>query len=416
MFSFIAAEKANYPVSLMCRVLDVNRTSLHDWERRPPSDRALYDAFLLEKIKAIHAASDGTYGAPRVHAELRLEHGIAVGRKRVERLMARAGLQGIPVPRKARTTVRVAGVRLRARPGRARLQRAGAQPSVVRGHHLPAHLGGLALPGLGARLLLADDRRLVHALPHAPRAGQAGARDGRRPPAAGSRRDSPLRPRFAARVQGVLATPPSREELRWELDVGSQIEPVGRRCTRLVVRRWRVASSGSGSGRRSLVACPLWMQPARRECQRQLASDGFARVAGCQLSLRPRCRGVTCHSPNGRRSRFCVPAGMACERSHVRWAVHRRRSRRELRRNAATRSGKLEYRATTAQWHAERRAKRPKTAEARRQRGSAPVRPGPSRRRCGATGRQRRRGPRGALDRPASRPPHRPPLGQGVEP
>lgn len=112
MFSFIAAEKANYPVSLMCRVLDVNRTSLHDWKRRPPSDRALYDAFLLEQIKAIHAASGGTYGAPRVHAELRLEHGIAVGRKRVERLMARAGLQGIPVPRKARTTVRVAGVRL----------------------------------------------------------------------------------------------------------------------------------------------------------------------------------------------------------------------------------------------------------------------------------------------------------------
>ena len=109
----IAAEKANYPVSLMCRVLEVNRTfSLHDWERRPPSDRALYDAFLLERIKAIHAASNGTYGAPRVHAELRLEHGIAVGRKRVERLMARAGLQGIPVPRKARTTVRVEGVRL----------------------------------------------------------------------------------------------------------------------------------------------------------------------------------------------------------------------------------------------------------------------------------------------------------------
>jgi len=112
VFSFIAAEKANYPVSLMCRVLEVNRTSLHDWERRPPSDRVLYDTFLLEKIKAIHAASNGTYGAPRVHAELRLEHGIAIGRKRVERLMARAGLQGIPVPRKARTTMRVEGVRL----------------------------------------------------------------------------------------------------------------------------------------------------------------------------------------------------------------------------------------------------------------------------------------------------------------
>jgi putative transposase len=95
----------------MCRVLQVNRTSFHDWERRPPSDRALYDAFLLDKIKTIHGASGGTYGSPRVHAELRLEYGIRVGEKRVERLMRAAGLQGIPVPRKACTTVRVAGVR-----------------------------------------------------------------------------------------------------------------------------------------------------------------------------------------------------------------------------------------------------------------------------------------------------------------
>jgi len=111
VFAFIAAEKANYPISLMCRVLGVHRTSFHDWERRPPSDRALYDAWLTAKLTEIHAASGGTYGAPRIHAELRFEHGIRVGRKRVERLMANAGLQGIPVPRTARTTVRVAGVR-----------------------------------------------------------------------------------------------------------------------------------------------------------------------------------------------------------------------------------------------------------------------------------------------------------------
>ena len=95
----------------MCRVLGVNRTAFHDWERRPPSDRALYDEFLTDKIKAIHAASGSTYGSPRVHAELRLKDGIRAGKKRVERLMAAAGLQGIPVPRKTRTTVRVAGVR-----------------------------------------------------------------------------------------------------------------------------------------------------------------------------------------------------------------------------------------------------------------------------------------------------------------
>jgi putative transposase len=75
VFSFIAAEKANYPVAVLCRVLGVNRTSFHDWECRPPSDRALTDAWLTEKIKQIHAASRGVYGAPRIHAELRLEHG-----------------------------------------------------------------------------------------------------------------------------------------------------------------------------------------------------------------------------------------------------------------------------------------------------------------------------------------------------
>jgi putative transposase len=63
----------------MCRVLGVNRTSFHDWERRPPSDRALSDAWLTEKIKQIHVASRGVYGSPRIHAELRLEHGIRVG-------------------------------------------------------------------------------------------------------------------------------------------------------------------------------------------------------------------------------------------------------------------------------------------------------------------------------------------------
>src|SRR5512142_1519516 len=61
IFSLVEAEKANFPVSVMCRTLGVNRTSFHDWERRAPSDRALSDAWLTEKMRQIHAASDGTY-------------------------------------------------------------------------------------------------------------------------------------------------------------------------------------------------------------------------------------------------------------------------------------------------------------------------------------------------------------------
>jgi putative transposase len=90
----------------------VNRTSFHDWERRAPSDRALSDAWLTERIKEIHATSDGTYGARRVHAELRLEHRIHVGRKRVERLMRSAGISGVLPRKRRRTTVRLPGLRV----------------------------------------------------------------------------------------------------------------------------------------------------------------------------------------------------------------------------------------------------------------------------------------------------------------
>jgi putative transposase len=112
VFAFIAAEKANYPVALMCRALEVNRTSFHDWEHRPPSDRSLQDAWLLEQIKQIHETNRRVYGAPRIHAELRLGRGIRIGRKRVERLMRQAALSGLVPKKHGRTTIRVPGVRV----------------------------------------------------------------------------------------------------------------------------------------------------------------------------------------------------------------------------------------------------------------------------------------------------------------
>jgi putative transposase len=96
----------------MCRVLGVSRAGFYAWERRAPSDRDLADAWLLEKIREIHAASKGTYGARRVHAELRLAQDVRVGRKRVERLMALDGLSGVPERRRRRTTIRLKGVRV----------------------------------------------------------------------------------------------------------------------------------------------------------------------------------------------------------------------------------------------------------------------------------------------------------------
>ena len=75
----------------MCRVLEVSTSGYYAWRKRPRSARARADAGLTLRIQTIHERSRATYGAPRVHAELAAE-GIRVGRKRVARLMAAAGL------------------------------------------------------------------------------------------------------------------------------------------------------------------------------------------------------------------------------------------------------------------------------------------------------------------------------------
>jgi putative transposase len=111
-YRFIASEKANYPISLMSRMLGVSRQAFHAWERRPPSQRALDDASLTERIREIHRAARGVYGARRIHAELRMADGINVSRKRVERLMREAGISGLVPRKRGRTTIRVPGVRV----------------------------------------------------------------------------------------------------------------------------------------------------------------------------------------------------------------------------------------------------------------------------------------------------------------
>ena len=111
IFRFIAATKAEHSIKIMCRVLEVSRSGFHAWERREPSARAVADAVLSERIAEIHADSRTTYGSPRIHAELRLEDDVRVGRKRVERLMRGAGLSGQVKRRRGTTTIRVPGVR-----------------------------------------------------------------------------------------------------------------------------------------------------------------------------------------------------------------------------------------------------------------------------------------------------------------
>ena len=89
----------------MCRLLGVSSSGYYAWAKRPRSRRARTDDALLTEIRAAHEVSRGTYGAPRIHAEL-AARGLRVGRKRVARLMSQAGLAGVRRRKFVVTTVK----------------------------------------------------------------------------------------------------------------------------------------------------------------------------------------------------------------------------------------------------------------------------------------------------------------------
>jgi putative transposase len=95
IYQFIEVEKADFPITLLCKTMGVSRSRFHEWRAGGPSQRDLDDAYLTNEIVDIYGQSRGSYGSPRVHAELRMGRSIFCGRKRVERLMKAIGLQGI---------------------------------------------------------------------------------------------------------------------------------------------------------------------------------------------------------------------------------------------------------------------------------------------------------------------------------
>jgi len=85
-FVFITAEKAHYPIRMLCELLGVSRSGYYAWIDRPAAPKAVSDAQLVVEIKAAMRRGRGAYGSPRVHRELRAR-GVRVGKKRIERLM-----------------------------------------------------------------------------------------------------------------------------------------------------------------------------------------------------------------------------------------------------------------------------------------------------------------------------------------
>jgi putative transposase len=101
----MSANQASFPIALMARVLGVSKAGYYAWLRRPASAHAQADAVLLKRVRTVHATSRETYGAPRVHAELRAG-GEAHSRKRIARLMREAGLVGASRRRAGPVTTR----------------------------------------------------------------------------------------------------------------------------------------------------------------------------------------------------------------------------------------------------------------------------------------------------------------------
>jgi len=99
------AQQGRHSIGAMSRVLQVSRSGFYAWAGRPPARRACEDAHLGQLIRGIHQLSRGTYGTPRIHAEL-MAGGRHVGRKRVARLMRERGLRGVSRRKWTTTTKR----------------------------------------------------------------------------------------------------------------------------------------------------------------------------------------------------------------------------------------------------------------------------------------------------------------------
>lgn len=159
------ANKKQYSVEAMCRVLEVAPSGYYAWLKNPISERDQEDARLLRLIRASFDPSQGVYGAPRVFVDLR-EAGETCSKHRVERLMRENGLRargGFHIRRV------VAGKPAVSIPNLLQRQFAVSQPDKAwlgDGYHLHPHLGGLALSGCGHRSVFAQGGRLGHERQH----------------------------------------------------------------------------------------------------------------------------------------------------------------------------------------------------------------------------------------------------------
>ena len=197
----MSAHQARFRIATMARVLGVSTSGYHAWRQRRPSARVQADADLTVRVRAVHADSRGTYGSPRIHAELSAA-GAAVSRKRVARVMRSAGIAGVSRRCGPRTTRRA--LRVRPAPDRVDRRFEAAAPNrlwVADVTCVPTRAGFLYL----AVVVDVFSRRVVGwamagRLAHG--AGDRGAGDGRAAAATGVG-DPPFRPGAPVHVAGL---------------------------------------------------------------------------------------------------------------------------------------------------------------------------------------------------------------------
>ena len=320
------ANLAAFPLAAMCRVLGLSTSGYDDWLHRRPSARALRDAELKVRIKAIWRESAETYGSPRIRAALRAE-GERVSRKRVARLMRELGIEGV-TRRRFRTGTTKKDPKARPAPDLVNRDLSADGPDrlwVADITYVPTWMGWLYL----AVVLDAWSRRIV-GWAMAPQMPAALVEDAlamaiaRRQPKDGvvHHSDQGSQGEFKRSSQHL------REELRWRhADADERIELYVHRCVHQAVRRWDAASIGRGSGQRSLEVCRARRPPWQRVCPPLSGRAGFANVVAWHPSSFVPSRGAISRSLSEKRSPFFEPVVVACARSPGSWAAHPRRSR-----------------------------------------------------------------------------------------
>jgi hypothetical protein len=283
----------------------VTRQGYYAWKRRPPSARELADRKLCERIRQIHLETEEIYGAPRIYSELKLVDGIAVGKKRVARLMRQLGIRGADGRRGGvRTTVR--DPKRDSAPDLVDRDFARAEPNrlwVCDLKYVQTGQGFLFLAAVqdvfSRRIIgwsMRDDLKSELVLDALGMAVSARGAD-----AAGvvAHSDHGSLGGFKWSSQHL-----DRGGGGWDVRrVGVRRRRGGRRCGRRGVRRCGVVSTARGSGTRSKRVPEARMPPWRSGCRRRLAPDGSVRLVGCAQSAVIRSRVVTSRSPSGRRSR-----------------------------------------------------------------------------------------------------------------